>query len=182
MKQRILKTIIAIVALVITVSGCGLSEPTGILRHLDEVEVTDCSYQVPEGMEYDKENDVHIKKDGDKTFYFSYWVTEGSGELRFFDDLNEDVCEEFEEQALEQIYGEEIDVEVINFETFEIDGLPTYRYDVSYEAGGDEITYTLLMTGADKVYNFSYEQVNTTEYGQSIENSIGSISFQYLYK
>lgn len=58
----------------------------------------------------------------------------------------------------------------------------SYTREEGYEAGGDEITYTLLMTGADKVYNFSYEQVNTTEYGQSIENSIGSISFQYSYK
>lgn len=179
MRMRNLKVILLIVLLVFSMVSCGEITQPGILEHRSDVEITHCNYDIPEGMEYDEEGDVYYIETEGKALYVSHWASDDEGEVIYFDTFNEEKCRVNEEQIVEMVYGEKIDVEITKFETYEINGLPTYRYDVEYVVDEMEVVYTLIMVGGNEIHSFSYEQNGTREYTDDIERCIKSIEFEY---
>lgn len=179
MRDKKIRILVLAIMLIGLITSCTTINNGDNLKHRNDVEVTNCTYEMLQGMEYDQETGLYVVGTEDKWVSFDYYISGSEEDLVFFDSFNKDLCQFYEDEIYNQVFGEKSNVEILKFETYEIDGLPTYRYDIQYMADGADTIYTVVMVGANKIYNFCYEQSGTNQYGDAVEESIKTIHFEY---
>lgn len=76
------------------------------------------------------------------------------------------------------IYGEEIAVDLKSYEKIEIDGYPAFRILCTYIADGIEITQLEYVVNADKSYVITYSQTNEYDRMEAFEASAATIHLE----
>lgn len=76
------------------------------------------------------------------------------------------------------IYGEDIEVDLKSYEKIEIDGYPAFRILCTYVVGGIEITQLEYVVNADKSYVVTYSQTSEYDRTEEFEASAATIHLE----
>lgn len=129
-----------------------------------------CTFDIPEGFEESQDVDnlyVTARYPLDASMIY-YEVMDGDISLQL---MTEEHFTKEAEESLSQLYGEEITLNMENFENVKIDGYPAFRILCRYETQGIEITQLEYIINADKTYAVTYSQTSDVDRMEEYEAS-----------
>lgn len=133
-----------------------------------------CTFDLPEGFVESTETDnlfVTERYPLDTSMIY-YEVMDGDISLQL---MTRDFFKEQTEENLSQVFGEDIVINIDNYESMKIDGHPVFRILCHYEADNIKITQLEYIINADKTYVITYSQTSDYDWMEAFETSAATI-------
>lgn len=134
-----------------------------------------CTFDLPEGFEESQDvNNLYVTEryplDSSMIYYD---VRDGDASMQL---MTEEMFREQVEEEFSLAYGEDIAINIDDFENIKIDGYPTFRIQCRYQVDGIEITQLEYIINADKTYVITYSQTSDCDRMEEYEASADTIS------
>lgn len=133
-----------------------------------------CTFDLPEGFVESTETDnlfVTERYPLDTSMIY-YEIMDGDISLQL---MTKDFFKEQAEENLSQVYGEDIVIDIDNYESVKIDGYPAFRILCHYEVDNIKITQLEFIVNADKTYVITYSQTSDYDWMEAFETSAATI-------
>lgn len=134
-----------------------------------------CTFDLPEGFEESQDiDDLYVTARYPlDTSMIRYAVMDGDISLQL---MTEEMFKEQVEENFSLTYGEEIKVNIDNYEAVKIDDYPAFRILCHYQVDEIEITQLEYIINADKTYVITYSQTGDNDWMEAYETSAATIS------
>lgn len=150
MKKR-LSIIVAICLFTFSVTACGSSgEPAKTV-----------TFDLPEGF-VETQEDYYSPEDSTKSSYISYFMQENNGT---FGMINAATLMQSTEMQLESMYNADIEITLLDEESYQIDGFPALKYTTELTLSGYKFVQTQVVVGdTQNIHFINYTEVNDEGY------------------
>ncbi len=138
--------------------------------------VSCCAVLIPTGYQESDEIPgmyVHERSPLDSSNVY-YTVSEGDGDGRVSQNLDEDSYREIMEETFQEA-GQDIELEIESFEEIDMEGIPAYKIRSSYAVEDGEIEQLAYLILAEDTYTITYSQMSDDELMADFEISDGEI-------